>query len=79
VIEVDVDNDARINVEDLKKKLIAYLKAERAVYAVVAIIGSTEHGACDPLDEIVKLREVRDPDNPNVSSPSVANHILFSS
>jgi glutamate/tyrosine decarboxylase-like PLP-dependent enzyme len=73
VIDVNVDDDARMDVEDLKTKLKACLAAKRAVYAVVAIIGSTEHGACDPLDEIVSLR-----DSTEVSSPSVAKHILFS-
>lgn len=29
---------------------------QQAIYAIVAIIGSTEEGAVDPLDEIVALR-----------------------
>jgi glutamate/tyrosine decarboxylase-like PLP-dependent enzyme len=74
VIDVNVDDGARIDVEDLKTKLQGCLADKRAVYAVVAIIGSTEHGACDPLDKIVSLR-----DSTDVSSPSVATHILFSS
>jgi glutamate/tyrosine decarboxylase-like PLP-dependent enzyme len=74
VIDVNVDDGARIDVEDLKIKLQDCLADKRAVYAVVAIIGSTEHGACDPLDKIVSLR-----DSTDVSSPSVAKHILFSS
>jgi glutamate/tyrosine decarboxylase-like PLP-dependent enzyme len=57
VIDVNVDDGARIDVKDLEARLKGCLKAKRAVYAVVAIIGSTEHGACDPLDEIVKLRD----------------------
>ena len=74
MIDVNVDDGARIDVEDLKTKLQGCLEAKRAVYAVVAIIGSTEHGACDPLDKIVSLR-----DSTDVSFPSIAKHILFSS
>ena len=32
------------------------LAAKQAVFAVVAIIGSTEQGACDPLTDILDLR-----------------------
>lgn len=74
MIDVNVDDGARIDVDDLKTKLKGCLENKRAVYAVVAIIGSTEHGACDPLDEIVSLRGSTD-----VGSPSVAKHILFTS
>ncbi|KAG8991834.1 hypothetical protein FRB93_002569 [Tulasnella sp. JGI-2019a] len=57
VLAVDVDNSARMDVNDLEKHLEECLKNNRAVYAVVAIIGSTEHGACDPLKHIVTVRE----------------------
>lgn len=60
MIDVNVDNDARIDVEDLKTKLKDCLMKKRAVYAVVAIVGSTEHGACDQLDDIVSLRDSAD-------------------
>lgn len=57
IIDVEVDNDARLEVADLEKHLQACLDSKRPVYAVVAIIGSTEQGACDPLDKIVELRQ----------------------
>jgi glutamate/tyrosine decarboxylase-like PLP-dependent enzyme len=57
LINVQVDFDARMDIKDLKKKLDECLAAKRAIYAVVAIIGSTEHGACDPLKDIVALRK----------------------
>lgn len=57
VIDVNVDDDARIDIGELKTKLTACLNSKIAVYAVVAIIGSTEHGACDQLDEIISLRD----------------------
>lgn len=41
----------------LEQLLEDRLQRKQAVYAVVAIIGSTEHGSVDPLDQIVYLRE----------------------
>ena len=72
MIDVNVDDGARMDVEDLKTKLQGCLANKRAVYAVVAIIGSTEHGACDPLDKIVSLR-----DSTDVSFPSCKAHPIF--
>ncbi|KAH8099816.1 pyridoxal phosphate-dependent transferase [Cristinia sonorae] len=57
MIGVKVDNSARMAYEDLRTQLQTCLDANRAVYAVVAIIGSTEHGACDPLKEIIDIRK----------------------
>ncbi|CAG8514963.1 uncharacterized protein OCT59_017920 [Rhizophagus irregularis] len=57
LIPVPVDNDARMNLKKLEKFLEKCVKDKQAIYAVVAIIGSTEHGACDPLDDIIKLRK----------------------
>ena len=54
---MQVDNDARIDVDDLRAHLEECLAKKKPVYTVVAIIGSTEQGACDPLDQIVTLRE----------------------
>lgn len=42
---------------DIEKKLSQARTDERAVYCVVAIIGSTEHGAIDPLHHILNLRD----------------------
>ncbi|CAG8599100.1 46_t:CDS:10, partial [Diversispora eburnea] len=57
LLSVPVDNAARMDVKKLDKLLLECVNKKQAVYAVVAIMGSTEHGACDPLDDIVKLRE----------------------
>jgi glutamate/tyrosine decarboxylase-like PLP-dependent enzyme len=57
VIDVGVDDGARIDISQLETALKDCLTNKRAVYAVVAIIGSTEHGACDQLDEIISLRD----------------------
>ena len=40
----------------LDEMLQSALKAKQAIYAVVAIIGSTEQGAVDPLVKILELR-----------------------
>lgn len=45
VVGIPVDHAARISIEELEKKLEESLANEQSVYAVVAIIGSTE-GTC---------------------------------
>lgn len=57
LINVPVDDGARIRVDDLRASLQDCLNKKRAVYAVVAIVGTTEEGAVDPLVEIIGLRE----------------------
>lgn len=56
MIGIKVDHGARIDLQDLRAKLQDSLDKKRAVYAVVAIIGSTEEGAVDPLRGVLKLR-----------------------
>lgn len=57
VIGVQVDNGARLDVGALEKHLQDCVDNKQAVYAVVAIIGSTEEGAVDSLKDILRLRE----------------------
>ncbi|KAL2789089.1 pyridoxal-dependent decarboxylase conserved domain protein [Aspergillus keveii] len=57
MIGVRVDAEARIDLVDLVCKLEQCLREEHAVYAVVAIIGSTEEGAVDRLSEILRIRK----------------------
>ncbi|KAL0066449.1 hypothetical protein AAF712_006491 [Marasmius tenuissimus] len=57
VIELRVDDDARLDIGHLKDQLEKHLEEKRPVYAVVAIIGTTEHGSVDPLDQIIQLRD----------------------
>lgn len=54
--EVDVDENKRMNIEDLKKKLKSSLNKGK-VACVIATLGTTEFCSFDPLDEIVELRE----------------------
>jgi len=57
IIPVYVDFDARMNIELLEKKLKECVNNKQPVIAVVAVIGTTEESAVDPLDDIVRLRE----------------------
>lgn len=57
MVGIKVDHGARVNLEDLRIHLQSCLDNQVAVYAVVAIIGSTEEGAVDPLRGIIKLRD----------------------
>ncbi|KAL7268366.1 hypothetical protein RUND412_009012 [Rhizina undulata] len=57
IVGVPVDVDARLDVGELRKLLEKCWESQQAVYAVVAILGSTEEGAVDPLGEILDLRD----------------------
>ncbi|KAK9439934.1 pyridoxal-dependent decarboxylase domain protein [Metarhizium brunneum] len=57
IINIPVDNDARVDLEVLEEKLLDCAKSQTPVYAVVAVIGSTEEGAVDRLSKIVELRK----------------------
>ncbi|RWA14500.1 hypothetical protein EKO27_g597 [Xylaria grammica] len=57
VIGIPVDLGARVDLEELEKMLRQSLEDERPVLAVVAIMGSTEEGAVDPLSGILALRK----------------------
>lgn len=55
MVSVNVDEDARIDIQDLEYCLDASLNEERAVFAIVVNMGSTKEGAVDALMEIVAL------------------------
>lgn len=52
-----MDDAARVDIRKLREHLERSLKEKRPVYAVVAVIGSTEEGAVDPLRKILALRQ----------------------
>lgn len=56
-IQVKVDLDARLDLQDLRRQLDACLRDQRPVIAVVAVLGTTEESAIDPLCEILAERE----------------------
>ncbi|GBF61633.1 aspartate 1-decarboxylase [Trichophyton mentagrophytes] len=54
---IKLDLDGHISLEDLEIELGRCLREQQAVFAVVAIMGSTEEGAADPLRAILDMRE----------------------
>jgi glutamate/tyrosine decarboxylase-like PLP-dependent enzyme len=54
---IPVDNAAHLDLNALESKLNECLQNQQAVFAVVAIIGSTEEGAVDPLTSVLALRK----------------------
>ncbi|KAL1631219.1 hypothetical protein SLS56_004466 [Neofusicoccum ribis] len=56
MIGIDVDNGARMDMKKLEQRLEENLKNGQSVYAVVAIIGSTEEGAVDRLGDVLAMR-----------------------
>lgn len=57
MVGIQLDHGARVDINDLKAHLQESLDKKIAVYAVVAIVGSTEEGSVDPLADIIKLRD----------------------
>ena len=53
---VDVDRNFRMDVQDLESKLIKALRQGRIPLAVIAIAGTTEEGAVDPIHKIIDFR-----------------------
>ncbi|PZR99098.1 MAG: hypothetical protein DLM70_16040 [Chloroflexi bacterium] len=56
VIKVRMDRTFRMDVDDLARQMRAARDAGRVPLAVVAIAGTTEEGAVDPIHEILDLR-----------------------
>lgn len=56
LIDIPVDENARIDMISLTKKLDQCISERRPIIAVAAIIGSTEESAIDPLQEILQKR-----------------------
>ena len=54
---IPVDSHFRMDIDSLRERLNQCLSARMPVYAVVAVIGTTEEGAVDHLHRIVELRE----------------------
>lgn len=60
LISVSVDPTFRMDVVDLARQLEACDARNDQVIAVVAVVGTTEEGAVDPVDQIVALRDARE-------------------
>ncbi|KIJ32191.1 hypothetical protein M422DRAFT_52980 [Sphaerobolus stellatus SS14] len=57
LLNIPVDIQARMNTEELDRMLQKCLDEKTPVYQVVAVIGTTEEGGIDRIEDIVKLRE----------------------
>lgn len=55
--KVAVDSDYRMRVDQLERQLDECEAKNEDVIAVVAVVGTTEEGAVDPVDKILELRE----------------------
>jgi len=60
LVSVRVDPDFRMRPDDLREQLDRAQDAGRHILAVVAVIGSTEEGAVDPIDRILEVRAGRE-------------------
>ena len=60
LVKVGVDPDFRMRVDELEETLERVEKEGKHVIAVVAVVGTTEEGAVDPVDQIVNLRKGRE-------------------
>ena len=59
LVSVAVDETFRMNVSDLENKLESIEKSGDIVLAVAAVVGTTEEGAVDPVNQILELRNKR--------------------
>lgn len=57
MVGVEVDYGARINLDVLQEHLEQCAANRQAVYAVVAVMGSTEEGSVDRLSKILQMRQ----------------------
>ncbi|EXM19045.1 hypothetical protein FOTG_12836 [Fusarium oxysporum f. sp. vasinfectum 25433] len=61
-VDIAVDEEARMDISSLRAHLESCIEGDdeskyTPVFGGVVIIGSTEHGACDPLRQVVELRD----------------------
>jgi len=56
LVKIPVDKNYHINIIKLKNKIIEYKKDDISTLAVIGVFGSTEEGAMDPIDKILKIK-----------------------
>ena len=57
IIDIEVDERARMDVRSLRKQLDLALQNQQPVLMTVAVMGSTEETAVDPLADVLAIRE----------------------
>lgn len=60
---VNMDSDFRLDIADLKRKIDLTIQQNKIPLAVIAVAGTTEEGAVDPIHEVVDLRKRYEEDN----------------
>ncbi|KAG2005933.1 group II decarboxylase [Coprinopsis cinerea AmutBmut pab1-1] len=57
LLKLDLDSNARISLSSLQRTLDHCLNEHIPIYGIVAVIGTTEDGAVDPLAKIIEVKE----------------------
>jgi len=57
MLGIDVDLDGHMDLDNLREKLQICVDNKQPVITVVAVIGTTEESAIDPLEDILKIRK----------------------
>lgn len=57
VVSCPVDEDYRLDADALEKIILDFAKDHTPILGVVAVVGSTEEGAIDPVQKVVALRD----------------------
>jgi len=56
-IKISTDSKARVDPSDLERQLKTCVAEKRAVLLTVGVVGNTEFGTIDPIDDVVFLRD----------------------
>jgi len=57
LINIQVDENFRMDVKILKQTIDKFIKQKTPILGVVSVVGTTEEGAVDEVDEVVALRK----------------------
>ena len=57
IVPLDVDSNYRTDMESLRQTLEELIAAGTPILAVVTVVGTTEEGSVDPVNEVIALRD----------------------
>jgi glutamate/tyrosine decarboxylase-like PLP-dependent enzyme len=55
MVTIPVDLDGQMDIVALEQRLQEHLRNQQAIYAIIAVMGTMQEGAVDPLSEILNL------------------------